>query len=115
MHPREVVKEALAQNAAAVVLAHNHPSGVSEPSQADELITARLKEALGLLDIRGARPRHRGVASVACPLRSAGSSRTSGRPAFAGRPDSISTQFRPGSPLPPASIEVGFPKSAPAR
>lgn len=52
VHPREVVKQALARNAAAVILAHNHPSGVAEPSQADEIITHRLKEALGLVDIR---------------------------------------------------------------
>jgi DNA repair protein RadC len=52
VHPREVVKRALANNAAAIVLAHNHPSGVAEPSQADELITRRLKEALALVDIR---------------------------------------------------------------
>jgi DNA repair protein RadC len=52
VHPREVVKQALARNAAAVILAHNHPSGVAEPSQADELITLRLKDALGLVDIR---------------------------------------------------------------
>ncbi len=52
VHPREVVKEALARNAAAVILAHNHPSGVAEPSQADELITRRLKQALALVDIR---------------------------------------------------------------
>jgi DNA repair protein RadC len=52
VHPREVVKHALARNAAAVILAHNHPSGVAEPSQADEIITQRLKEALGLVDIR---------------------------------------------------------------
>ena len=52
VHPREVVKQALARNAAAVILAHNHPSGVAEPSQADELITRRLKEALSLVDIR---------------------------------------------------------------
>ena len=52
VHPREVVKQALARNAAAVILAHNHPSGVAEPSQADELITHRLKEALALVDIR---------------------------------------------------------------
>jgi DNA repair protein RadC len=52
VHPREVVKEALARNAAAVILAHNHPSGVAEPSQADELITQRLREALGLIDVR---------------------------------------------------------------
>jgi DNA repair protein RadC len=50
--PREVVKEALRHNAAAVILAHAHPSGISEPSQADELITRRLKEALALVDIR---------------------------------------------------------------
>ncbi len=52
VHPREVVKQALARNAAAVIFAHNHPSGIAEPSQADELITARLREALGLVDIR---------------------------------------------------------------
>ena len=52
VHPREVVKQALARNAAAVILAHNHPSGVAEPSQADELITRRLREALALVDIR---------------------------------------------------------------
>jgi DNA repair protein RadC len=52
VHPREVVKQALARNAAAVILAHNHPSGVAEPSQADELITHRLKDALALVDIR---------------------------------------------------------------
>lgn len=52
VHPREVVKEALRLNAAAVILAHNHPSGVCEPSQADELITRRLREALALVDIR---------------------------------------------------------------
>jgi len=52
VHPREVVREALGRNAAAVILAHNHPSGVAEPSQADELITLRLKEALALVDIR---------------------------------------------------------------
>jgi DNA repair protein RadC len=52
VHPREVVKRALQQNAAAVILAHNHPSGVAEPSQADELITARIRDALALVDIR---------------------------------------------------------------
>jgi len=52
VYPREVVKEALAINAAAVILAHNHPSGVAEPSQADERITKRLKSALDLVDIR---------------------------------------------------------------
>jgi DNA repair protein RadC len=52
VHPREVVKLALARNAAAVILAHNHPSGIAEPSQADELITTRLREALALVDIR---------------------------------------------------------------
>ena len=52
VHPREVVKLALARNAAAVILAHNHPSGVAEPSQADELITNRLRDALALVDIR---------------------------------------------------------------
>lgn len=52
VHPREVVKLALAKNAASVVFAHPHPSGVAEPSQANELITQRLKEALALVDIR---------------------------------------------------------------
>ena len=52
VYPREVVKEALAENAAAVIVAHNHPSGVAEPSQADERITLRLKAALELVDIR---------------------------------------------------------------
>lgn len=52
VYPREVVKEALAVNAAAVILAHNHPSGIAEPSQADEQITRRLKAALDLVDIR---------------------------------------------------------------
>ena len=52
VYPREVVKEALGINAAAVILAHNHPSGVAEPSQADERITKRLKSALELVDIR---------------------------------------------------------------
>lgn len=52
VYPREVVKRALQLNAAAVVLVHNHPSGIPEPSQADELITRRLKEALALIDVR---------------------------------------------------------------
>lgn len=52
VYPREVVKQALSVNAAAVILAHNHPSGVAEPSQADERITRRLKAALELVDIR---------------------------------------------------------------
>jgi DNA repair protein RadC len=52
VHPREVVRQALHRNAAAVILAHNHPSGVAEPSQADELITLRLRDALALVDIR---------------------------------------------------------------
>jgi DNA repair protein RadC len=52
VHPREVLRQTLAHNAAAVMFAHNHPSGVLEPSAADELITARLKEALALVDVR---------------------------------------------------------------
>jgi DNA repair protein RadC len=52
VHPREVVKQALARNAAAVILAHNHPSGIAEASQADQLITRRLRDALQLVDIR---------------------------------------------------------------
>lgn len=52
VYPREVVKRALHHNAAAVILAHNHPSGVAEPSRADEALTAALKQALGLVDVR---------------------------------------------------------------
>ena len=52
VYPREVVKQALADNAAGMIFAHNHPSGVCEPSQADIRITGRLKEALALVDIR---------------------------------------------------------------
>jgi len=52
VYPREVAKRALAHNAAAVIFAHNHPSGVPEPSSADEALTARLKQALGTLEIR---------------------------------------------------------------
>ncbi|AGA32102.1 DNA repair protein RadC [Thioalkalivibrio nitratireducens DSM 14787] len=52
VHPREVVRRVLHHNAAAVILAHNHPSGVAEPSRADEAITRRLREALGLVDVR---------------------------------------------------------------
>ncbi len=52
VHPREIVKRALALNAAAVVLAHNHPSGVAEPSRADELVTQGVRAALQLVDVR---------------------------------------------------------------
>lgn len=52
VYPREIVKQALAHNAAAVILAHNHPSGVAEPSQADIQITRRIQSALQLVDIR---------------------------------------------------------------
>ncbi|MGR5288197.1 RadC family protein [Vibrio maritimus] len=52
VYPREVVKRALEHNAAALILAHNHPSGIAEPSQADRRITRRLSDALGLVDIR---------------------------------------------------------------
>nr|WP_299379732.1 DNA repair protein RadC [uncultured Halomonas sp.] len=52
VYPREVVKQALAHNAAAIILVHNHPSGNPEPSDADQRITQRLKEALGLVEIR---------------------------------------------------------------
>ena len=52
VYPREVVKSALAHNAAAVILAHNHPSGASEPSRADELLTRTLKEALAMVDVK---------------------------------------------------------------
>lgn len=52
VHPREVVKSAIHFNAAACILAHNHPSGVAEPSQADMKITQRLKETLSLIEVR---------------------------------------------------------------
>jgi DNA repair protein RadC len=52
VYPREVVKYALTRNAAAVMFAHNHPSGVAEPSRADELLTQSLKQSLALIDVR---------------------------------------------------------------
>jgi DNA repair protein RadC len=52
VYPREVVKRALAINAGAVIFAHNHPSGIAEPSRSDELLTASLKQALALVDVR---------------------------------------------------------------
>ena len=52
VHPREIVKQALHHNAAAVIFAHNHPSGIAEPSDADRRLTQRLKDALALVDIR---------------------------------------------------------------
>jgi DNA repair protein RadC len=52
VYPREIVKSALEVNAAAVIFAHNHPSGAAQPSQADELLTRSLKEALALVDIK---------------------------------------------------------------
>lgn len=52
VYPRQVVKRALAHNAAALILCHNHPSGIAEPSQADRVLTRRLKEALDLIDVR---------------------------------------------------------------
>ena len=52
MYPREVVRRAIDINAAAVIFAHNHPSGVAEPSAADKQITQRLKDALALIEVR---------------------------------------------------------------
>uniref|UniRef100_A0A0U1PAY7 MPN domain-containing protein n=1 Tax=Mizugakiibacter sediminis TaxID=1475481 RepID=A0A0U1PAY7_9GAMM len=52
VHPREVVRACLKHNAAAVIFAHNHPSGVAEPSAADRAITRELREALGLVGVR---------------------------------------------------------------
>ena len=52
VYPREVVKRALHHNAASVIFAHNHPSGIAQQSQADELITKQLKQALVLIDVR---------------------------------------------------------------
>jgi DNA repair protein RadC len=52
VYPREIVKEALRQNAAALIFAHNHPSGIAEPSRADEMLTSSLTQALALVDVR---------------------------------------------------------------
>ena len=52
VHPREVLRRAIHHNAAAVIFAHNHPSGVAEPSQADHRITDKLKDVLGMVDVR---------------------------------------------------------------
>jgi len=52
VHPREVVRACIAHNAAAVIFTHNHPSGITDPSQADIQITGRLKDALALIDVR---------------------------------------------------------------
>jgi DNA repair protein RadC len=52
VHPREVIRQVMAHNSAALILAHNHPSGVAEPSRADELITQRLRDSLALVDVR---------------------------------------------------------------
>jgi DNA repair protein RadC len=52
VYPREVVKAALRENAAAVIFSHNHPSGVAEPSQSDQKLTTALKDALALVDVR---------------------------------------------------------------
>ncbi len=52
VHPREVLKRVLELNAAAVILAHNHPSGIAEPSAADRVLTQRLREALALIDVK---------------------------------------------------------------
>lgn len=52
VYPREIIKEALRQNAGAVIFSHNHPSGLAEPSRADELLTTSLKQALALVDVK---------------------------------------------------------------
>lgn len=52
VYPRQIVKRALAHNAAALILAHNHPSGIAEPSQSDDLLTRRIVQALALIDVR---------------------------------------------------------------
>jgi DNA repair protein RadC len=71
VHAREIVKGALRHNAAAVILAHNHPSGCTDPSHADRTITQRLIQALGLVDVRVLDPSLRGAATF-CPLPSTG-------------------------------------------
>ncbi len=52
VYPREIVKSAIRHNAAACILCHNHPSGVADPSQADQTITAQIKEALNVIEVR---------------------------------------------------------------
>lgn len=52
VHPREIAKRALRHNAAAVIIAHNHPSGIAEPSSADRAITGRVRDAMALIDVR---------------------------------------------------------------
>ncbi|MHB8409373.1 MAG: RadC family protein [Acidiferrobacterales bacterium] len=52
VYPREIVRQAILHNAAAVIFAHNHPSGVAEPSRSDEILTHRLREALTVIDVR---------------------------------------------------------------
>jgi DNA repair protein RadC len=52
VHPREIVRRALVRNAAGLIVAHNHPSGVAEPSRADRALTRRLQEAVALVDVR---------------------------------------------------------------
>jgi DNA repair protein RadC len=52
VYPREIVKRALQLNAAAVIFAHNHPSGIAEPSRADEMLTQTLKQSLALVDVK---------------------------------------------------------------
>ena len=66
VYPREIVKQALARNAASAILVHNHPSGIAEPSRADELLTRTLRDALAMVDVKVAD--HFIVAGVAAPL-----------------------------------------------
>ncbi len=66
VYPREIVKRSLFHNCGAVIFCHNHPSGIAEPSSADEMLTRRLKEALALVDVRVAD--HFIVASHATPV-----------------------------------------------
>lgn len=66
VHPREIVKSALAHNAAAAILCHNHPSGTADPSRADRKITERVKQALDLIDVRTLD--HIVVAQTTCSL-----------------------------------------------
>ncbi len=72
VHPREVVKAALLSNAAAVILAHNHPSGNTDPSAADRAVTARLKQALALVDVRVLDHFVVGDGSAACSMAARG-------------------------------------------
>ncbi len=97
VYPRQVVKRTLAHNAAALILTHNHPSGDARPSLADRQLTARLKEALALIERAGARPLHhrRRRAAVAGRIRLAVSVRRRAQPRRRSMPASRRRRISP--------------------